>query len=999
MATLIQIRRDTLANWTSANPILKSGEISFVSDENKFKVGDGTTIWLSLPYLKADAFIDSVELGTDTTGDYVKEIYGTDDQIIVSGSGNESASVTLSLPQNISTTSTPTFLGATIDTLQVGVSSSGTIDTTSGDIILSSETGEISLDGNTTVFGDLQVEGTFVISGSTELNNKNIILGAVETPTDTSADGGGIILKGATDKSLVWQDLTDSWSSSENINLTSGKTIKINNTEVLSSTQYVGNSATSTKLNTARAISLGGDLSGSASFDGSASIVINAVISPNSVELGTDTTGNYVSEISSTNSNIVVANSGTENASPTLTLASTISSNTTGNAATSTKLATPRAIALTGDVTGTVNFDGSASVNISTTIAENSVVLGTDTTGNYVGTISGTASQISASGSGVEDSDVVLSLPSSVIFPGTVTLNSDPTQALHAVTKQYVDAISEGLNIHGPAAVATLANIADFSSPPSTIDGVTLTDGMRVLVKDQSTASQNGIYSYVSATTELVRSEDYNTVAEVDSGDFIFVSGGDTHISTGWVQANNITTLGVDPISWIQFSGAGTYLAGVGLNLIGTTFNNTGVTSLSGTTNEVEVSASSGNVTVSLPSTINANTTGNSATSTKLATARAIAFNGDVTGTANFDGSASISITATVVDDSHNHIISNVDGLQNALDAKLNSSAYTASDILSKLITVDGVGSGLDSDLLDGQSGSHYLDWSNTTNKPDPTITLAGDATGSVTLTDVSSGTLTLEVVDNSHNHTIANVTSLQTALDDKAPTISPTFTGTVSASAVLITAADTATAASHYFVETGSDGIIRPKTLANAKAEIVTTAAVNSAAATTVGTVISGVWQGSSISTTYTDAKVASVNGSTGVITGLAVDNTVVHLAGTETITGIKTFNATTNFKTDIIFSDGINNEGRVIASSGVMYLQAGSSSSDTSAQLNIARFATGTTNISSFNIYSNSNNFYGNVNVVSPTAEGSKGVREITMSTSEPTGGEDGDVWYVYA
>ena len=82
---------------------------------------------------------------------------------------------------------------------------------------------------------------------------------------------------------------------------------------------------------------------------------------------------------------------------------------------------------------------------------------------------------------------------------------------------------------------------------------------------------------------------------------------------------------------------------------------------------------------------------------------------------------------------------------------------------------------------------------------------------------------------------------------------------------------ADTTTNASHYIVETGSDGVIRPKTLANTRAEIVTTAAVNDAAATTVGTITSGVWQGSSISTTYTDAKVTSVNGSTGAVTGLA--------------------------------------------------------------------------------------------------------------------------------
>lgn len=109
------------------------------------------------------------------------------------------------------------------------------------------------------------------------------------------------------------------------------------------------------------------------------------------------------------------------------------------------------------------------------------------------------------------------------------------------------------------------------------------------------------------------------------------------------------------------------------------------------------------------------------------------------------------------------------------------------------------------------------------------------------------------------------------TASSTYAPLASPTFTGTVTAATLDLTTAATATTATSYWVETGSDGVVRPKTLANVRTEIVTTAAVNSAAATTVGTITSGVWQGSSISTTYTDAKVTSVNGSTGAITGLA--------------------------------------------------------------------------------------------------------------------------------
>jgi hypothetical protein len=74
----------------------------------------------------------------------------------------------------------------------------------------------------------------------------------------------------------------------------------------------------------------------------------------------------------------------------------------------------------------------------------------------------------------------------------------------------------------------------------------------------------------------------------------------------------------------------------------------------------------------------------------------------------------------------------------------------SAQNILDAVKTVDGSGSGLDADTLDGQDSSYYLDWTNTTNKPDPVITLAGDLTGSVTLTDLASATLTATIAANS---------------------------------------------------------------------------------------------------------------------------------------------------------------------------------------------------------------------------------------------------------
>ena len=104
------------------------------------------------------------------------------------------------------------------------------------------------LAGNLTVGGNFQVNGTSTTVNTSVLDVEdiNITLGKVSTPSDTTADGGGFTLKGGTDKTFNWVNSTDSWTSSEHLDLASGKVLKVNGTQVLSATQYTGNSATST---------------------------------------------------------------------------------------------------------------------------------------------------------------------------------------------------------------------------------------------------------------------------------------------------------------------------------------------------------------------------------------------------------------------------------------------------------------------------------------------------------------------------------------------------------------------------------------------------------------------------------------------------------------------------------------------------------------------------------------------------------------------------------
>jgi hypothetical protein len=150
-----------------------------------------------------------------------------------------------------------------------------------------------------------------------------------------------------------------------------------------------------------------------------------------------------------------------------------------------------------------------------------------------------------------------------------------PASSTDAATKAYVDAVSEGLHIHPSCDAATSANV-DISTEleaGDVIDGVTLAAGNRVLVKSQTTSSQNGIY-VVQASGAALRASDFNEPQEVDGGDFVFVTGGTLYDNTGWVQTTtNVVTIGTDPIVFTQFSGAGTYQAGTGLTLAGNTFS------------------------------------------------------------------------------------------------------------------------------------------------------------------------------------------------------------------------------------------------------------------------------------------------------------------------------------------------------------------------------------------------------------------------------------------
>lgn len=153
----------------------------------------------------------------------------------------------------------------------------------------------------------------------------------------------------------------------------------------------------------------------------------------------------------------------------------------------------------------------------------------------------------------------------------TVSISGSVTNATDAATKAYVDGVASGLDVKASVRVATTANVALATALENgdAIDGITLATGDRVLVKNQSTGSENGIY-VVQSSGAAVRATDADASSEVTAGLFTFVEEGTANGNTGWVlTTDNPITLGTTALVFTQFSGAASITGGAGLTLTG----------------------------------------------------------------------------------------------------------------------------------------------------------------------------------------------------------------------------------------------------------------------------------------------------------------------------------------------------------------------------------------------------------------------------------------------
>jgi hypothetical protein len=179
--------------------------------------------------------------------------------------------------------------------------------------------------------------------------------------------------------------------------------------------------------------------------------------------------------------------------------------------------------------------------------------------------------------------DFVLGVLNSLPAPtGSLSLNSQlitnllpPVSGTDAANKTYVDNLVQGISAKTSVRAATTASstLASTFENADVIDGVTLATGDRILIKNQSTGGENGIYT-VNASGAPTRAVDMDTSAEVAAGMYVFVEEGTANADSGWVlTTDGAITIGTTALSFVQFSGAGQITDGNGLTKSGNTLS------------------------------------------------------------------------------------------------------------------------------------------------------------------------------------------------------------------------------------------------------------------------------------------------------------------------------------------------------------------------------------------------------------------------------------------
>ena len=259
-----------------------------------------------------------------------------------------------------------------------------------------------------------------------------------------------------------------------------------------------------------------------------------------------------------------------------------------------------------GTLTGYVKGSGTSAMTASATIPSTDISgLGTIATqnANAVAITGGTIAGATITGSTINSTTIGAGTPSTGVFTSvgmtTGTISTAPTNSIDIVNKEYADSIASGINFHPACNLATTtvlpsctynngtsgvgATLTATANGALTVDSVLTVVNNRVLVKNQASGAQNGIYVVTQVGTAgtpfiLTRATDYDTSGsgtnEIDQGDYVLVISGTVNANTSWVQQTALPiTVGTTSLVWVQFGAPITYSAGTGLTLAGTTFS------------------------------------------------------------------------------------------------------------------------------------------------------------------------------------------------------------------------------------------------------------------------------------------------------------------------------------------------------------------------------------------------------------------------------------------
>ena len=544
MAQTIKIKRSTSAAVPSS--ALAAGELAYSFNSNKLFIGDGS-----------NNDIIGGQLYTNML-DHTAGTLTASSAIIVDASSK--------------------IDNLLVDNLQLN---GNTVSSTSGNLVISSATGSISLagaatevliiDGSSTAFTITEGTSNYLTLNTTNaaekvVFNKQIEVGLDGTagytlPTADGTSGQALITDGSgavsfTTISTILTVGADS-GSNDNVSLIS---------DVLSFTGGEGIDTTVTD----NTITIAGEDAttsnkGVASFNSTNFTVSSGAVSANDITLTAEDSSTAAASIGEGFTFAAGEGINTSASGTTLTI-------TGEDATTSNK--------------GIASFDGTDFTVSSGAVSVNAITLGSSslnpgaTTTDIAGLTSLAIDNLTLNGNEISTTNTNGDLSLNPNGSGVIDVNNsrltnvtDPTGTQDAATKGYVDAVKQALDIKDSVRVATTANITIASdlNVGDTIDGVTLADGDRVLVKDQSTASENGIYV---AGSSPVRAADANTSAEVTSGMFCFVEEGTVGGDNGFVlTTNDAITLDTTNLTFVQFSGAGQVIAGDALSKSGNTLN------------------------------------------------------------------------------------------------------------------------------------------------------------------------------------------------------------------------------------------------------------------------------------------------------------------------------------------------------------------------------------------------------------------------------------------